>query len=176
MPAKRAASNHVANQKRSKVQIQMASFVATEEDLEFNKDLRELTEMLKKDRSKMKSVKAMAACEVVTKHDAALYFHPSLQGLGLSRLPEKFPRDDFLPTVPGWNKVLVNAWYKNDKKSSHKVLYKISMTLPSTPIGPMKSRSGKTFTCNASCSSTWRKTSSGTRPSPSSGNNLDISS
>ena len=96
---------------------------------------------LKDNPDKIANVKAVVKCSVVPKFDAQQYFHPSIEGKTLKRIPFKFLVDEFLPNVvknSPFTKSILTAMISKDKNAPHNILYRISLTLPDSNIGPMK--------------------------------------
>ena len=137
MPAKRAASARDGAVKQAKAAQVLSKLVKTQDQLEFQKDLKALTDDLKKNPSKLKRVQAAASCEDGVAFDPEVSFNPILAGKSIQSLPPYFLAG-WLPTLGG---VVTATQYKKalkkDKKVCHKVLQRVCALSKHQVIGPI---------------------------------------
>ena len=103
----------------------------------FQEDLEWLNSELKKDPSKMKTIKHVVKMKKEVKWDKGSSFCPDLQGRSVSRVPQKHLTSKWFPALGDITCEEMTSLARVDGKAAHKMLYRLCCIEPVDPIGPL---------------------------------------
>ena len=128
MARKRAVSIANVGSKRAKMSRELGALVDKEDKIGFQNDLQWLQTELKKNPSKMRSVKSVVKLDVQSEADKDTNFAQLLLHRSIARIPPTFLVKKWLPALKELTREELQAIYKANPKNPHRIMYRLTHT------------------------------------------------